>query len=164
MESLPRTQEHLAVSVTVNLHFLWILISLWAEKDPETMARRDRLRLSTVWVPMFDRVSRPTPRPQGTIPKPQTQWTVLIFLIRKKIQSPLWFTDYDYKVTFSFHLTTKRAMGRKKRRRSQERGKGTRLMIACSAQVIARSNVASPKSDNHRLRTKWLTIAWENQT
>lgn len=39
------------------------------------MARRDRLRLSTVWIPMFDRVSRPTPRPQGTIPnhKPNEQ-------------------------------------------------------------------------------------------
>lgn len=34
-----RAQEHLAVSVTVNLHFLWILISPRAGKDPETMAR-----------------------------------------------------------------------------------------------------------------------------
>lgn len=42
-------QEHLAVSVTVNLHFLWILISPRAGKDPETMARRDtRSELSTV--------------------------------------------------------------------------------------------------------------------
>lgn len=40
-----RAQEHLAVSVTVNLHFLWILISPRAGKDPETMAtgyRHDR--------------------------------------------------------------------------------------------------------------------------